>query len=62
MKLSVGAMGVKLRVKMKGRYWMRVFQNRVLKRIFGPDVEEETGRWGKLYNNGGRRIKIDVDI
>jgi len=29
---------------------LRVFENRVLKRIFGPKRDEVTGEWGKLYN------------
>jgi hypothetical protein len=27
-----------------------VFENRVLRRIFGPKREEVAGSWGKLYN------------
>jgi hypothetical protein len=27
-----------------------VFENRVLRRIFGPKGEEVTGEWKKLYN------------
>jgi len=44
-------MGVKL-----GRsYWernrrLRVFENRVLRRLFGPKRDEVTGEWRKLYN------------
>jgi hypothetical protein len=29
---------------------MRVFENRVLRRIFGPKRDEETGEWRKLHN------------
>jgi hypothetical protein len=29
---------------------LRVFENRVLRRIFGPKREGVTGRWRKLYN------------
>ena len=29
---------------------LRVFENRVLKRIFGPKRDEVTGKWGKLHN------------
>ena len=29
---------------------MRVFENRVMKRIFGPKRDELTGEWIKLYN------------
>jgi hypothetical protein len=27
-----------------------VFENRVLRRIFGPKMEEVTGEWRKLHN------------
>jgi len=29
---------------------LRVFENRVLRRIFGPKREEATGEWRKLHN------------
>ena len=29
---------------------MRVFENRVLRKIFGPKGDEVTGEWRKLYN------------
>ena len=29
---------------------MRVYENRVLRRIFGPKREEVTGEWRKLHN------------
>ena len=29
---------------------LRVFENRVLRRIFGPRRDEVTGEWGKLHN------------
>jgi hypothetical protein len=29
---------------------MRVFENRVLRRIFGPKRDEPTGAWRKLHN------------
>jgi hypothetical protein len=28
-----------------------VFENRLLRRIFGPKRDEVTGEWRKLYNN-----------
>jgi hypothetical protein len=31
-------------------YWLRVFENRVLRRIFGSKREEVTGEWRRLYN------------
>ena len=30
---------------------LRVFENRVLKRIFGPKRDEVTGEWRKLHND-----------
>jgi len=29
---------------------LRVFENRVLRRIFGPKRDKETGEWRKLHN------------
>ena len=29
---------------------LRVFENRVLKRVFGPKRDEVTGKWRKLHN------------
>jgi hypothetical protein len=29
---------------------LRVFENRLLKRIFGPKRDEVTGEWKKLHN------------
>jgi hypothetical protein len=33
-----------------GRRRLRVFENRVLRRIFGPHRDEVTGEWRKLHN------------
>jgi hypothetical protein len=29
---------------------LRVFENRALRRIFGPKMDEVTGEWRKLHN------------
>jgi hypothetical protein len=29
---------------------MKVFKNRVLRRIFGPKMDEVTGSWRQLHN------------
>jgi hypothetical protein len=29
---------------------LRVFENRVLRRIFGPKMDEVTGEWRRLHN------------
>jgi hypothetical protein len=34
----------------KEEHRLRVFENRVLRRIFGPKRDEVTGGWGKLHN------------
>jgi hypothetical protein len=31
---------------------LKVFENRVLRRIFGPKRDEVTGEWRKLHNEG----------
>jgi len=35
---------------MREEHWLRVFENRVLRRIFGPKRDEVTGEWRKLRN------------
>jgi hypothetical protein len=35
---------------LKEEHRLRVFENRVLRRIFGPKREEERGGWRKLHN------------
>ena len=32
------------------KHRLRVFENRVLRRIFGPKRDKVTGEWGKLHN------------
>jgi hypothetical protein len=39
-----------LSLTLKEEHRLRVFENRVLKRIFGPKRDEVTGEWRKLYN------------
>jgi len=34
----------------KGERRLRVFEKRVLRRIFGPERDEVTGEWRKLHN------------
>jgi len=44
-------MSVKLGRSHLGRnVGLRVFENRVLRRIFGPKRDEVTGEWRKLHN------------
>jgi hypothetical protein len=39
-------------LKLKEERRLRVFENRVLRRIFGPKRGEVTGEWRKLHNEG----------
>jgi hypothetical protein len=43
-------MGVKLGLTFMEEHRLRVFENRVLRKIFGPKKEED-GSWRKLHNN-----------
>jgi hypothetical protein len=43
-------MGVKLgRQKQRDEYKLRIFENRMQKRLFGPKRNEVTGEWKKLH-------------
>jgi len=35
---------------LRDEHRLRVFENRVLRRIFGPKREEVTGDWRKMHN------------
>jgi hypothetical protein len=35
---------------LRGEYKLRVFENRVLRRIFGPKRDEVTEEWRELHN------------
>jgi hypothetical protein len=39
-----------------------VFENRVLRRIFGPRRDEVTGEWRKLHNEELHNLYISPDI
>jgi hypothetical protein len=43
-------MGVILGLTLREEHRLRVFENRVLRKIFGPKKGEVTGEWRKLYN------------
>jgi hypothetical protein len=36
-------------VTLREEHRLKVFENRVLKKIFGPELEEVTGDWRKLH-------------
>jgi hypothetical protein len=44
----------------KGR--LRVFENRVLRRIFGPKRDEVTGEWRKLHSEELHNLYSSPDI
>jgi hypothetical protein len=41
---------------------LRVFENRVLRRIFGPKRGEVMGEWRKLHNKELRNLYSSPDI
>jgi hypothetical protein len=41
---------------------LRVFENRVLRRIFGPKGDEVTGEWRKLHNEELRDLYSSASI
>jgi hypothetical protein len=44
-------MGVKIwYLTLREEHRLGVFENRVLRRIFGPKIDEVTGEWRKLHN------------
>jgi hypothetical protein len=40
----------------------RVFENRVLRRMFGPKMDEVTGEWRKLHNEEPNNLYSSPDI
>jgi hypothetical protein len=41
---------------------LKVFENRVLRRIFGPETEEMAGEWRRLHNGELRNLYISPNI
>jgi hypothetical protein len=41
---------------------VRVFENRVLRRIFGPKRNEVTGEWRKLHSEELHNLYSSLDI
>jgi hypothetical protein len=37
-------------VTLREERWLRVFENRVLRNLFGPKRNEVAGEWGRLHN------------
>jgi hypothetical protein len=47
---------------LREKHRLRVFENRVLRRIFGPKRDEVTGEWRKLHNEGLRDLYSSPSI
>jgi hypothetical protein len=47
---------------LKEEHRLRVFENRVLRRIFGPKRDEVTGKWRKLHNEELRDLYSSPSI
>jgi hypothetical protein len=55
-------MGVNLSLTLREENRLRVFENRVLRRIFGPKRDEVTGEWRKLHNEELHNLYSTPDI
>jgi hypothetical protein len=56
-------MGVKLGLlTLREEHRLGVFENRVLRRIFGPKRDEVTGEWRKLHNEKLRDLYSSPSI
>jgi hypothetical protein len=47
---------------LKEEHRLRVFENRVLRRIFGPKRDDVTGEWRKLHNEERHNLYSSPDI
>jgi hypothetical protein len=47
---------------LREEHGLRVFENRVLRRIFGPKRDEVTGEWRKLHNKELHNLYLSPDI
>jgi hypothetical protein len=51
-----------LSLTLREEHRLRVFENRVLRRIFGPKRDEVTGEWRKLHNEELHNLYSSPDI
>jgi hypothetical protein len=49
-------------LRLSDEHRLRVFENRVLRRIFGPKRDEVTGEWRKLHNEELRDLYSSLSI
>jgi hypothetical protein len=54
--------GVKLGLTLREEQRLRLFEKRVLRRIFGPKRDEVTVGWGNLYNNKLHNMCSSINI
>jgi hypothetical protein len=47
---------------LREEHGLQVFENRVLRRIFGPKRDEVTGRWRKLNKEELRGFRLSPNI
>jgi hypothetical protein len=47
---------------LRDEHRLKVFENRVLRRISGPKRDEETGGWGKLHNKEQHNLYSSASI
>jgi hypothetical protein len=47
---------------MREGHRLKVFENRIWRRIFGPKRDEITGAWRKLYNEGRQELYTPPNI
>jgi phosphoribosylaminoimidazole carboxylase (NCAIR synthetase) len=55
-------MGVKLSLTLREEHRLRVFENRVLRKTFGPKRDEMTAEWRKLHNEELRDLCSSLRI
>jgi hypothetical protein len=55
-------MGVTLSFTLRDEHRLRVFENRVLRRIFGPKRDKVTGEWRKLHSEELHNLYSSPDI
>jgi hypothetical protein len=48
-------------LKLREEHRLRVFENRVLRRIFGPKRDEVTGEWRKLHTEELHEDEDELD-
>jgi hypothetical protein len=49
-------------LRLKKKHRLRVFENRVLRRIFGPNRDEVTGEWRKMHNGELHKLYPSPDV